>query len=108
MQLLALVRLYFFIFGVLTIGGGLMGYIKVHSSASLIAGGISGVLLLVAGWLVPQQPSGGLILGLITSLLLAGYFIPKFMRTGAVMPAGLMSILSVVAIVLVVVAWVKK
>jgi hypothetical protein len=41
-------------------------------------------------------------------LLLAGYFIPKFMRTGAVMPAGLMSILSVVAIVLVVVAWVKK
>jgi len=40
--------------------------------------------------------------------LLAAQFVPKFIRTGKVMPAGLMSILSVIGIVVAVVAWLKK
>ena len=108
MQLLAFTRIYFFIFGVLTIAGGVMGYVKVHSAASLIAGGISGVLLLLAGWLMPDQPATGLILGGVTALLLLGYFAPKFMRTGAIMPAGLMAVLSIAGVVLAIMAWLKK
>ena len=45
---------------------------------------------------------------MIVSLLLAAQFIPKFFRTGKVMPAGLMSILSAIGIVVAIVAWLKK
>jgi uncharacterized membrane protein (UPF0136 family) len=44
----SLVRAYFFVFGLLSIAGGVMGFVKAQSRASLISGGIAGVLLLVA------------------------------------------------------------
>ena len=94
-------RIYLFIFGVLTIVGGVIGFVKAGSKASLIAGGISGVLLLVAGWLVASgSVMAGMILGLIVSLLLAGRFLPAFLKTKKPMPAGMMSVLSVVGLVL--------
>jgi uncharacterized membrane protein (UPF0136 family) len=101
-------RLYFLIFGALTILGGVIGYVKAGSVPSIIAGAITGVLLLVAGTLLPQHRAAGLAAAFIVSLLLAAQFVPKFIRTGKVMPAGLMSILSVIGIVVAVVAWLKK
>jgi len=101
-------RLYFFIFGALTILGGVIGYVKAGSVPSIIAGAITGVLLLVAGALLPEHRAAGLAAAFIVSLLLAAQFVPKFIRTGKVMPAGLMSILSVIGIVVAVVAWLKK
>ena len=101
-------KLYFIIFGVLTIAGGIVGFVKAGSVASIIAGSITGVLLLVAAFLLPEHRAIGLASALILSLLLAGQFVPKFLRTGRVMPAGIMSILSVIGIVAAVVAWVKK
>jgi uncharacterized membrane protein (UPF0136 family) len=65
-------------------------------------------LLLVAGALLPEHRAAGLAAAFIVSLLLAAQFVPKFIRTGKVMPAGLMSILSVIGIVVAVVAWLKK
>jgi uncharacterized membrane protein (UPF0136 family) len=101
-------RLYFLIFGALTILGGVIGYVKAGSVPSIIAGAITGVLLLVAGTLLPEHRAAGLAAAFIVSLLLAAQFVPKFIRTGKVMPAGLMSILSVIGIVVAVVAWLKK
>jgi uncharacterized membrane protein (UPF0136 family) len=101
-------KLYFIIFGVLTIVGGIVGYVKAGSVASIIAGSITGVLLLVAAFLLPEHRAIALASALILSLLLAGQFVPKFLRTGKVMPAGIMSILSVIGIVAAIVAWVKK
>jgi len=101
-------RLYFLIFGALTILGGVIGYVKAGSVPSIIAGAITGVLLLVAGALLPEHRAAGLAAAFIVSLLLAAQFVPKFIRTGKVMPAGLMSILSVIGIVVAVVAWLKK
>ncbi len=101
-------RLYFLIFGALTILGGVIGYVKAGSVPSIIAGAITGVLLLVAGALLPEHRAAGLAAAFIVSLLLAAQFVPKFIRTGKVMPAGLMSILSVIGIVVAVVAWFKK
>jgi hypothetical protein len=40
------------------------------------------------------------------SILLAGH--PAFMKTGQAMPAGLMSLLSVIGIIMALVAWMKK
>src|SRR5712664_2459356 len=92
-------KIYFIVFGVLTVAGGVVGYVKAGSVASIIAGSITGVLLLVAAFLLPEHRAIGLATAFIISLLLAGQFVPKFLRTGRVMPAGIMSILSVIGIV---------
>lgn len=101
-------KIYFIVFGVLTIAGGIIGYVKAGSVPSIVAGAIAGIVLLTAAFLLPDHQVAGLAIGLITSLLLAGQFIPKLIRTGKAMPAGMMSMLSVIGIIMVVVAWMKK
>jgi uncharacterized membrane protein (UPF0136 family) len=100
--------IYFLVFGALTIIGGVIGYVKAGSMASIIAGAISGILLLIAGWILPNNRTIGLAIAFVVSLLLATQFVPKLIRTGKVMPAGLMSILSVIGIVVAIAAWPKK
>ena len=102
------IKIYFILFGVLTIAGGIVGYVKAGSVASIIAGSITGVLLLVAAFLLPQHRGVGLATALVISLLLAVQFVPKFLQTGGVMPAGMMSILSVIGVIAAIVAWIKK
>jgi uncharacterized membrane protein (UPF0136 family) len=101
-------KIHFIIFGLLTIVGGVIGYVKAGSSVSIIAGSISGIALIVAAFLLQGNVALGLALAGLISILLAGRFIPAFMKTGAVMPAGLMSILSVIGIIMAIVAWIKK
>lgn len=107
MSITEITRLYLFVFGALTIIGGVIGFVKAQSKASLIAGGISGLLLLVAAWLVPASPLVGLPLALIISLALAGRFIPSFLKEKKAMPAGMMSVLSVIGLVLSVLALIQ-
>src|SRR4051794_19300885 len=102
-------KFYLFIFGILTIAGGVMGFVKAGSNASLIAGGIAGLALLVAGYLLmagKTQP--GLILGLVLSLALAGQFVPKFLSAHKFMPAGMMSILAIIGLGLTITSLVVK
>ena len=101
-------KLYFLVFGALTIVGGIIGYVKAGSLPSIIAGAITGVLLLVAGFLLSEHRAAGLATALVVSFLLAAQFVPKFIRTGKVMPAGMMSILSVIGLIVAIVAWLKK
>lgn len=107
--MLDLTKIYLFVFGVLTIAGGVMGYVKAGSMASIIAGSISGLLLLVSGYLIGAgkvQP--GLILGVVLCLALAGQFFPKFLSTHKWMPAGMMAIMGVIGLVLTVLSLIKK
>jgi uncharacterized membrane protein (UPF0136 family) len=101
-------RVYFFVFGALTIVGGIIGYVKAGSMPSIIAGAITGVLLVIAGWLLPEHRAAALATAFVVSLLLALQFVPKLLRTGKMMPAGLMSILSVIGLIVAAVAWFKK
>ena len=101
-------KLHFLIFGALTIIGGIIGYVKANSLPSIIAGSITGVLLLVAGSLLSSNRLIGLATAFVVSLLLAAQFVPKFIRTGKVMPAGMMSILSVIGLIVAIVAWLEK
>jgi uncharacterized membrane protein (UPF0136 family) len=101
-------KIYFIVFGLLTIAGGIIGYVKAGSVPSIVAGAITGVLLLVAAFLLPEHQALGLGTALIVSLLLAGYFIRKYLQTGTVMPAAIMSVLSVIGIIAAIVAWVRK
>jgi len=101
-------KIYFIIFGLLTIVGGVIGYVKAGSTASIIAGAISGIALIAAAFLMPGNAMLGLIIAGLVSIALAGRFIPAFVKTGKVMPAGLMAVLSAIGIVMAIVAWIKK
>ena len=101
-------KIYLIIFGLLTIAGGVMGYVSKGSVPSIIAGSVSGILLLVAAFLIPTHVVVGLALGTIVSLLLAGRFVPAFFKTGGFMPAGMMSVLSIIGILVGIAAWVKR
>lgn len=90
--------LYLYVFGFLTIAGGVIGFLKAKSKASLIAGGTAGVLLLVAAYLAGSSGRNGMYLGLAVSLMLAVRFIKVFASSRKVMPAGLMAVLSVVGV----------
>jgi uncharacterized membrane protein (UPF0136 family) len=103
-----LTKVYFILFGVLTIAGGIFGYVKAGSLASIIAGSITGVLLLVAAFLLSTHRGAGLAIALVISLVLAVQFVPKFLQTGRAMPAGMMSVLSVIGVIAAIVAWIKK
>lgn len=97
MDLLA--RVYFFLFGLLTIAGGVAGFVKANSKPSLIAGGISGALLVGSAALIGLTSSRtGVVPAAVLSLLLAGRFVPAYAKTRATMPAGLMSALSLTGI----------
>lgn len=87
---------YFLFFGALTLLGGVMGYVKAKSTASLIAGGVSG-LLLIGGALLFRYGylQGGVILLLLVSLALLGRFLPSLLR-GKLNPAAYVAPLSAV------------
>lgn len=101
-------KIYFIIFGILTIAGGVIGYVKAGSMPSIIAGSVTGILLVIGALILPEHRAAGLLTVLIVSLLLAAQFIPKFIRTGKAMPAGMMSILSAIGIVVAIVAWMRR
>ena len=106
--MLGAAKVYFIIFGLLTITGGIVGYVKAGSVISIVAGSISGLLLVAAAFLLPDHQAAGLIVALVISVLLTGQFVPKFFSTHRVMPAGLMSVLSVIGIIVAIAAWLRK
>ncbi len=89
-----------FIYGILLLFGGIMGYVSAKSKPSLISGVFSGLLLLASGILQWQQTSTGLVLAQIVTLVLAVVFAIRLWKTRKFMPAGLMLVLSVAMLVI--------
>jgi uncharacterized membrane protein (UPF0136 family) len=98
-----LVQVYYFLFGLLAIIGGAMGYARAKSKPSLIAGSVSGALLIIAGLLSPSVP--GFVLALIVSVLLLAHFGRSYAAKKKPMPAIPMIVLSGICIVLTAIAW---
>ncbi len=94
-------EIYFIVFGVITIFGGVMGYVKARSAPSLVAGGIAGVLLIVGALLIPKLTGyrTGALLDLIVCLLLAGRFVPSLVR-GKLNPAAYVVPLAIIGAIL--------
>jgi uncharacterized membrane protein (UPF0136 family) len=106
--MVAFAKAYYFIFSILTIGGGIMGFVKKGSVISLVSGTICGVALLIAALLLPQRFQIALVIGLLVSVLLAGKFIPDFVHRKALLPGGLMAILSVGGLIVTLLAWYRR
>lgn len=97
-----MLQTFLYVFGVLVIAGGVQG-LMAGSKASIIAASIIGALILVGAFLLGSMPTTGLILALIGALGIAGKFLKSFAKASdkakALWPAGVLSVMSVVAIV---------
>ena len=86
--------LLLYIYGILLIVGGAMGYVKAKSVPSLVAGMICGIIALFLGYRYAWHfaPHAALILSLILIFLMGR----RYLRTRKPMPALLIVVLSVI------------
>ncbi|NJO77078.1 MAG: hypothetical protein HC827_00190 [Cyanobacteria bacterium RM1_2_2] len=85
-------------YGILAAVGGILGYTQARSQTSLISGLISGILLIVGGIAHQQNLSWGLPLSVGITILLIIVFVIRFIKTRKFMPAGLMVVAGIVAL----------
>lgn len=85
-------------YGILILVGGVIGHLVAGSRASLIAGTLSGVLVLLSAWAIYKNKIWGKSTALILAILLDAFFTYRWMVTQKFMPAGMMSILSLLLI----------
>ncbi|MCW5314667.1 hypothetical protein GTQ43_12855 [Nostoc sp. KVJ3] len=91
-----------FAYGILAIAGGIIGYIQARSRVSLLSGSISGLLLILAAYFQLQGQTWGSILAVLVTGVLVVVFAFRLAKTRKFMPAGLMTILGIVALVVMV------
>jgi uncharacterized membrane protein (UPF0136 family) len=96
-------QVYYYLFGLLAIFGGAMGFARAKSKASLITGGISGGLLIIAGLLYPNL--FGSLIALVISVLLLVHFGRSYAAKKKPMPAIPMMVLSGLCILLTAITW---
>ena len=88
------------LYGLVSIAGGLQGFIVKKSMPSLIAGSAAGILLLLAAWFAFRLSWIGLIGALVVSLALVGRFLPAYLKdTTNLWPALVMAALGAVTVV---------
>jgi len=96
------------LYALLLCAGGLIGYFKAGSRASLFAGTTSAVAALLALWLWSKNSPLGLPLGLILSIVLFLLFAYRYaVKTRKFMPSGLLAVVSliVLAVMFLVMDW---
>jgi uncharacterized membrane protein (UPF0136 family) len=94
--------LLLYVYGLILILGGVMGYVKAKSIPSLVMGGLCGIIALLLGYYYTWHfaPEAALLLSLLLIFIMGR----RFLRTRKFMPAGLIVGLSlIVAVVQVVV-----
>lgn len=88
------------LFGVFNVVGGIIGFMKASSTASLIAGGISGILLFVCSFGVRTGNKVAIIGALVISILLCGRFLPALFTSFKVMPNLIIVVFAIATIAL--------
>ena len=81
-------------YGLLALVGGIIGFIKAGSMASLIAGSISGILIIVSTLAYIRGRVAGYYALLTIAVLVGGWFLKGYLTTGKVFPAAVMTLLS--------------
>ncbi len=83
-----------YVYGVLLIVGGLIGYIKARSVPSLVAGGVCGVIALLLGYYYTWHfaPHAAFFLALLLIFIMGR----RYLNSRKFMPAGLIVLLSII------------
>jgi uncharacterized membrane protein (UPF0136 family) len=88
------------VYAIVMILGGIGGFVRVGSKASLISGVGFGLVLLVSGFEVWRGSQVGLLTAVVIALLLVVIFAMRYAKKRRFMPAGMLAILSLVAAVM--------
>ena len=81
---------------IIVLGGGIMGYIKANSKASLIAGSICAALLSVSFAICLNYTKSGFIAAMVVTAMLDIIFGIRLAKTKRFMPSGVMLALCLV------------
>jgi uncharacterized membrane protein (UPF0136 family) len=87
------------LFGLLVLGGGIIGYTNIASFASLVGGSASGLGLLGSGLGVLRRKELGFVFAPFKTFLLTGSFAHRLVLNGDFIPSGLMGIFGFVVLV---------
>ncbi len=88
-----------YVYAALVMLGGVIGYLKARSLPSILGGDIGAALLAVSAWAIGRGQAWGLPLAVVLILGLLVFFGLRYARLRAFMPGGLMTILSLLALV---------
>ena len=81
-------------YGIFSVAGGVIGYLKANSTASLMAGSLSGVLLLLCAYGIGQENRIALLGSLVIAFALGARFFGTWLKRHRVMPDLLMVLFS--------------
>jgi len=88
------------VYAVVMAVGGVFGYLKVHSKASLLSGVGFGLILLVSGYGVWLGSKESLVASAVIAALLVIIFAVRVVKTRRMVPAGILALLSVATLVI--------
>ncbi len=88
------------LYGLLVLGGGIIGYTASGNMASVIVGGAFGLGLLASGLGVLRGKDMGFLIAPLLTVLLTAFFGYRLVQSGEFMPSGLMGVLGLVALTL--------
>jgi uncharacterized membrane protein (UPF0136 family) len=95
------IPIFNFVFGIIVVLGGVIGYWKAHSIPSLAAGLFFGNLLMLSIWGVSDAKSNkiwGFYLANIVSISLLIFFIYRLIKTSNLLPAIIIIPLAIIAV----------
>ncbi|MBX9571493.1 MAG: TMEM14 family protein [Candidatus Obscuribacterales bacterium] len=92
----AALQISMLVYGILIAVGGVFGFLKAKSKASLIAGVISGALMITAYSVSNRNLRQGLLFGAIVCSVLAAVFLMRLAKTKKFMPSGMLLILTTI------------
>lgn len=102
------VEISLLVYGILVSAGGVFGFLKAKSKASLIAGLVSGGLLITAYSISKRNTSAGFTMGAVVAALLLLVFGARLAKTKKFMPSGMLLILTAIEEVLLIAALVTR
>jgi uncharacterized membrane protein (UPF0136 family) len=90
-----------FVYGLLIALGGLMGFVKGGSSASLISGSVFGLALLLSAYFISKGKIAAQYVALMLTFILDGIFTYRFAKTLHFFPTGFLSLASLAVLIVI-------
>ena len=89
------------LFGAFTLVGGIIGFVKAKSKASLITGSASALLLFYSAHGISERVRAAYLIAIIVAAVLGVRFLSTWFKTRRLMPDFIMIILSSITIIVV-------